>query len=149
MAARRLNKELSDLGKEPCENISVGSVGTDVFKWTATILGPKGSPYENGIFFMDINFPTDYPFKPPKMKLTTKIYHPNIHKDGTFACHLPIICDQWSPAFTIRTCLLTFQGMLLDPSAEDCAEADIARVMKKSREEYVKIAKEWTQKFAS
>ena len=36
------------------------------------------TPYEGGKFLVDIIIPPDYPFKPPKMKFDTKIWHPNI-----------------------------------------------------------------------
>ena len=58
-----------------------------------------GSPYSNGLFFLNIHFPTDYPFKPPKVSFITKIYHPNINGDGSIC--LDILRDQWSPALTI------------------------------------------------
>ncbi len=149
MAIRRIRKELDELTKDPLEGISVGpSVETDVFKWQAVLVGPKGTPYEGGFFFMDIKLPPDYPFKPPIMKMTTKIYHPNIHFGGEFACHLPMICDKWSPAYTVRKCLLTFQSMLVDPDLDNAAEAEVGTKFKTKPEEAAKAAREWTKKFA-
>jgi ubiquitin-conjugating enzyme E2 D/E len=57
------------------------------------------SPYSGGVFFLQIQFPTDYPFKPPKVHFNTRIYHPNINANGSIC--LDILRDQWSPALTI------------------------------------------------
>ena len=77
-------------------------ISTDIpmqFHWQATIMGPGDSPYSGGVFFLAIHFPTDYPFKPPKVNFTTRIYHPNINSNGSIC--LDILRDQWSPALTI------------------------------------------------
>jgi hypothetical protein len=75
------------------------------FHWQATIMGPGDSPFQGGVFFLAIHFPTDYPFKPPKVNFTTRIYHPNINSNGSIC--LDILRDQWSPALTISKGMMT------------------------------------------
>ncbi len=70
----------------------------------ATIMGPGDSPYSGGVFFVMIQFPPDYPFKPPKVQFQTKVYHPNVNSQGSIC--LDILKEQWSPALTIsKVCL--------------------------------------------
>eukprot|EP00389_Voromonas_pontica_P001888 GDKH01002816.1.p1 GENE.GDKH01002816.1~~GDKH01002816.1.p1 ORF type:complete len:148 (+),score=10.58 GDKH01002816.1:41-484(+) len=146
MAHKRIAKELSDMSKEPPANCSAGPMGDDLFHWQATIMGPEGSPYQGGIFFLQINFPTDYPFKPPKVSFTTKIYHCNINASGAIC--LDILKDQWSPALTISKVLLSISSLLTDANPDDPLVPDIANLYKNDRTKHDATAREWTQKYA-
>lgn len=80
-----------------------------------TTASQSDSPYSGGVFFLAIHFPTDYPFKPPKVNFTTRIYHPNINSNGSIC--LDILRDQWSPALTISKGMPT--SCLISPEASD------------------------------
>ncbi|CAG8462499.1 11805_t:CDS:10 [Ambispora leptoticha] len=140
-------EELRDLGHDPPSSCSAGPIGDDLFHWQATIMGPSDSPYSGGVFFLAIHFPTDYPFKPPKVNFTTRIYHPNINSNGSIC--LDILRDQWSPALTISKVLLSICSMLTDPNPDDPLVPEIAHVYKTDRARYEATAREWTRKYAS
>lgn len=146
MALKRINKELQDLGRDPPAQCSAGPVGDDLFHWQATIMGPPESPYQGGVFFLTIHFPTDYPFKPPKVAFTTRIYHPNINSNGSIC--LDILRSQWSPALTISKVLLSICSLLCDPNPDDPLVPEIARIFKTDRDKYTELAREWTRKYA-
>jgi len=114
-ATRRITKELQDLSKDPPANCSAGpSSPTELFSWTASIIGPADTPYAGGVFNLKIDFPADYPFKPPKLAFTTKIYHCNVNANGNIC--LDILQSQWSPALTIGKVLLSICSLLTDPN---------------------------------
>nr|XP_044991989.1 ubiquitin-conjugating enzyme E2 D4 isoform X2 [Jaculus jaculus] len=110
------------------------SMPGSVFHWQATIMGPSDSPYQGGVFFLTIHFPTDYPFKPPKVAFTTKIYHPNINSNGSIC--LDILRSQWSPALTVSKVLLSICSLLCDPNPDDPLVPEIAHTYKADREKY-------------
>ena len=142
----RIRKELEEMEKDPPANCSGGIAGNNIYQWTATIMGPSDSPYFGGIFFLDIYFPRNYPFKPPNIIFRTKVYHPNINSTGGIC--LDILKDNWSPALTITKVLLSICSLLTDPNPDDPLVPSIANEYKDDYELFVENAKEWTVNFA-
>ncbi|XP_002129800.2 ubiquitin-conjugating enzyme E2-17 kDa-like [Ciona intestinalis] len=148
MALRRIKKELKDLEKDgPCNcTAAPAGEGGDLFQWEAMIMGPVDSPYEGGAFYLKIQFPIDYPFKPPKVVFTTKIYHPNINSTGNIC--LDILRSQWSPALNVSKVLLSISSLLCDPNPGHPLVPEIAKLYVDNREKYLQNAIEWTRKYA-
>eukprot|EP01120_Amphizonella_sp_Union-15-10_P008187 TRINITY_DN288_c0_g1_i1.p1 TRINITY_DN288_c0_g1~~TRINITY_DN288_c0_g1_i1.p1 ORF type:complete len:148 (-),score=20.52 TRINITY_DN288_c0_g1_i1:188-631(-) len=146
MALKRIQRELQDLIACPPANCSAGPVGDDLFHWSASILGPDSTPYAGGVFFLDIMFPYDYPFKLPKVHFTTKVYHPNISEGGHIC--MDILKEQWSPALTISRVLLSMSSLLNDPNPKDPMVPSIAHQLLTNKTVFEQTAKEWTHRFA-
>tara|TARA_B100000780_G_C21105723_1_gene446466 strand:+ start:99 stop:542 length:444 start_codon:yes stop_codon:yes gene_type:complete len=147
MAMKRIKKELNDISKDPPSNCTAGPHNDDMFFWDATLFGPRDSPYEGGVFSLRIQFPEDYPFKPPRVGFVTRVYHVNVNDKGGIC--LDILKDQWSPALTISKVLLSICSLLTDPNPDDPLVPEIAKKFKSDREGFNKIAREWTQKYAT
>jgi ubiquitin-conjugating enzyme E2 D/E len=147
MATTRIKKELKIIQDEANENVSAGPTGDNLFEWSAMIIGPTKTPYEGGMFRLKIYFPSDYPFKSPKVIFTTKIYHPNINTGGIIC--LDILKTQWSPAFTISKVLLSICSLLNDPNPNDPLEPQIAKQYVEDKAKYEDIARGWTLQYAS
>jgi len=146
MSLRRIQKELTDLQRDPPSNCSAGPIGDDMFRWEGVILGPADSPYSGGVFKLEILFPVDYPFKPPKLQFTTKIYHPNINAAGLIC--LDILKQQWSPALTISKVLLSVTSLLTDPNPDDPFVPEIAHLYKTNKAQYELNARQYTLRYA-
>tara|TARA_B110000046_G_scaffold185849_1_gene229817 strand:+ start:8096 stop:8536 length:441 start_codon:yes stop_codon:yes gene_type:complete len=146
MALQRITKEHEQLMKDPPTNCSAGPLDDDMFKWQATLLGPTESPYENGVFFLEINFPAEYPYKPPRIHFNTKIFHPNINSNGGIC--LDILKEQWSPALTVSKVLLSICSLLTDPNPDDPLVPSIAELYTTDKEEYEEKARLWTIQYA-
>ena len=145
MALKRLKKEFADLIEEPSYLFTAEPLEDEnLFEWVGTIYGPKESPYEGGVFYLDILFPRDYPFKPPKVKFLTPIYHTNINKHGKMC--LDALYREWSPCLTISKILLLIHSMLTDPDYDCPLNTEAANLYKTDRQMYNKLAKEWTEK---
>lgn len=109
-------------------------------KLTGFVDGPKDTAYEGGYFVVDIvlgglsnkiyqapvanqhnaqvTADNQYPFVPPNMRFVTKVWHPNVSSANGAIC-LDILKDQWSPALTLKTALLSLQALLSSPEPAD------------------------------
>lgn len=130
------------------DNISVGPIEeNNLFRWNAVIIGPNDTPYAEGYFFINIQFPNDYPFRAPKCYFTTKIFHPNIDRNGHIS-PLNILWDKWSPAFTLSMVLEAIFNLIINPDADNPLVTEVAQLYKSNRERFNQTAKEWTKKYA-
>ena len=140
------SQETQRLIAEPVPGISATPYADNLRYFAVAIEGPGDSPYERGVFQLELFLPADYPMAPPKVRFLTKIYHPNVDKLGRIC--LDILKDKWSPALQIRTVLLSIQALLSAPNPDDPLDNTVAEVWKKNEPEALRRAREFTESFA-
>ena len=52
------------------------------------------------------------------MRFRSRVWHPNVSSANGAIC-LDILKDQWSPALTLKTALLSLQALLASPEPND------------------------------
>lgn len=148
ISTRRIQEEIKALNKNDDKdllyNIKINE--NNIFKWTAKIKGPTDSPYEGGIFKIDINFPDNYPFKAPKMVFTSPIIHVNVSSEGSIC--LDILSGRWSAALKTRDVLISIISLLTDPNPNDPYNSDLAQYYMDDRVLYEKKVREYIKEKA-
>jgi len=119
----------------------------DLTEWIGYIMGT--GPYEGGIFVFRIKIPRTYPFTPPIVEALTPIFHPNISESGKVC--LDVFQKKWLTSMSlvdvINSLRLIFNIELANP--DNYFNFRAATTLKRSKQEFIKIAQEWTKKFAT
>ncbi|KAL0211099.1 hypothetical protein P9112_009397 [Eukaryota sp. TZLM1-RC] len=142
----RINKEISRLMRDPITGISVTVDPSNNRSLTAQVAGPPGTPYEGGVFTIEMFLPQNYPMEPPKCRFATDVYHMNIDSLGRIC--LDILKTDWSPAMQVSTVLLSIQSLLQDPNPEDPLRNDLASIFIANKKQYNENARQHTRQHA-
>ncbi|XP_067262044.1 ubiquitin-conjugating enzyme E2 L3b isoform X2 [Chanodichthys erythropterus] len=135
-------EEIRKSGMKNFRNIQVDE--SNILTWQGLIV-PDNPPYDKGAFRIEIIFPAEYPFKPPKITFKTKIYHPNIDEKGQVC--LPVIsAENWKPATKTDQVIQSLIALVNDPQPEHPLRADLAEEYSKDRKKFFKNAEEFTKK---
>ncbi|KAI8893787.1 ubiquitin-conjugating enzyme/RWD-like protein [Globomyces pollinis-pini] len=107
-------------------------------QWSVGIPGKVGTNWEGGVYKLKLQFPEDYPQKPPKCVFTPPLFHPNVYPSGTVCLSIVNEDEDWKPAITIKQILLGIQDLLGDPNPNSPAQTDAYVLFKKDRVAYDK-----------
>lgn len=129
----------------PSADIHAFMADEDCLQWKIVFRAAPGV-YGGNYFVLWVEFPQDYPMKPPKVRFLTKVYHPNINDNG-MVC-LDILKDNWSPALTIAKVVLSLEALLRDPNPDDPLDSFKATLYKTDRTKFNELAHEWATKYA-
>lgn len=115
--------------------------------WVAIILGPEGTPFENGTFSLILTFDENYPQHPPSVNFVSEMFHPNIYSNGDLC--LDLLKSKWSPSYDVLAILLSIQSLLNDPNIKSPANVEAAKLLEKDPNEYNKsvmatVEKSWS-----
>ena len=140
----RLEKEYREIKKKKGLNQIGGSAGIinkDYKHWRACFIGPQGTPYENGLYYIEFKLKDDYPTSRPLARFRTKIWHPNVSLNSGTIC-LDYIKENWSPNNTLREAILSIFYLLASPNFSVALNLDA------KGSEYEKTAREYNGKYA-
>jgi ubiquitin-conjugating enzyme E2 A len=128
----RLMSDLKAIQCDPPEGCSASPLAEDnMYVWTATVMGPEDTPWEGGIYSLRITFSDRYPDKPPRVRFTTKMFHPNVSagfiQQGLGYNHLtPFVhaCIQYAPSMLTQADGATVAATLtaMPPSSPTSAD---------------------------
>ena len=146
-------KHLEKYNKDPLDYLTIDKP-TDIFNWQFILIGPKETPWEDEIYQGIIKFPNNYPFAPPVIQFTSKIFHPNIYNDGKVCISIlhegvdvygyEDSAERWTPVQTIQTIFLSIITLFHDPNCESPANVDASVLYRKDIKEFTRYIRNTT-----
>jgi len=136
---RQVAKELTDLQKEPPEGIKVIPNEEDITDVQAHIEGPAGTPYAGGFFRVKLVLGKNFPSEPPKGFFLTKIFHPNVAKNGEICVNT--LKKDWKAEYGVKHILLTIKCLLIVPNPESALNEEAGKLLLEQYEDYSMRAK--------
>jgi len=132
----RLMSDLRSIMEDAPNGVSAAlEADDDLYRWRASVAGPEDTPWEGGIYGLKISFDgCDYPNKPPKVRFTCDIVHPNVYSDGSIC--MDTLKDNWKPVYTITILLQSIQSLLADPNPSSPANPEAARLLRDDPKAY-------------
>uniref|UniRef100_A0A667ZBD8 E2 ubiquitin-conjugating enzyme n=1 Tax=Myripristis murdjan TaxID=586833 RepID=A0A667ZBD8_9TELE len=139
------SSELEEIRKCGMKSFSIQVDESNFFTWQA-LLFPDNPPYDKAAYRVEILFPADYPFKPPKVVFKTKIYHPNVDENGQICLSL-ISSENWKPATRVHQVIQCLISLVNCPEPEHPLRADLAEEYYKDRKKFLKTAEEFSKRY--
>jgi ubiquitin-protein ligase len=139
----RLKLEYNEITQGKCLEQVEGFVeifNSNYFDWKVSFLGPKRTPYEGGLYTIEIKFDNDYPVSKPLCRFITSIWHPNVMTGSGNIC-LDFI-KVWSPNHTILELILNIYSLLVNPNFDSLINNEV------NNPDYEIIAREYNEKYA-
>ena len=150
---KRLHDEFSNLSKEPLFSLgcTVGLNNDNIYQWRATMCGPKDSLYKEGLFYIELAFPENYPESPPKIRFLTPIYHLNVFSgaDDNLGRICPNFITCWKPSTNAKEILTKLYTIFYKNELENAFDLDKKEEYKKHYDLFRAKALFFTKKYAS
>ena len=141
---KRLKKELTRIKESPIERVNIFPREDNILVWEGYIEGPVDSPYSGGRFPLVMKFDESYPVKPPSVKFTKFVFHPNIYRDGKIC--IDILQNNWAPSLNIQSILMSLISLFDDPNINSPANRDAAILYRDDRSKFNEKVREYILK---
>ena len=155
LSMKKIKGEYKDLEKNPLANIglSIGLPDRDnIFEWTCTFIGPKDTPYKDGLFIVKVKFPENYPNEKPEVCFETPIYHVNINpmKSDQALGHVCIsTLNWWDPKYSMKEVLNNIYALFYRGNPDSPYGINRAEELRNNKDLYDEKVRFFTQKYAS
>lgn len=126
MYRNRILKEAQEASKLKDRTFFLFMNDQSIYTWKAYLVGPEGSPFENGLFELNVNL-SNYPLQPPKIVFLTKIFHPNIHFQTGEIC-LEVFKESWTPYWTLESIMRAISYLLTVPNPDSPLNCDAGNI---------------------